>query len=179
MIEQFRKPVTYLAMKLFAGGSAVMVDDLVNVAFAAIWKARARWDPRLSSFATYGMIKARSAMLDELRAMDHVPRLERARAKKEGRTLKKVESIEHDFTITSRPDRRFPIPALAAAASDLWRRLRSVVGPRGAEVLERYYRRDYTLKEIGQQLGLSESRVCQLHAQAVQRLQWKGKESIA
>jgi RNA polymerase sigma factor for flagellar operon FliA len=33
-----------------------------------------------------------------------------------------------------------------------------------------YYERDLNLREIGEVMGVSESRVCQLHSQAVMRL---------
>jgi RNA polymerase sigma factor for flagellar operon FliA len=36
-----------------------------------------------------------------------------------------------------------------------------------------YYEQEMNLKEIGQVLGVSESRVCQLHSQAVARLRSK------
>jgi len=36
--------------------------------------------------------------------------------------------------------------------------------------MDLYYFRDVTMKEIGAQIGVNESRVSQLHARAVQRL---------
>lgn len=47
-------------------------------------------------------------------------------------------------------------------------------------VLDLYYRRNLSLKEIGQVLSLSESRICQIHSQAVVRLRakltdWQGE----
>lgn len=47
-------------------------------------------------------------------------------------------------------------------------------------VLDLYYRRQLSLKEIGQILGLSESRICQIHSAAVIRLRamltdWRGE----
>ena len=37
-------------------------------------------------------------------------------------------------------------------------------------VLSLYYERDLNLKEIGEVLGVTESRVCQIHGQALARL---------
>lgn len=41
---------------------------------------------------------------------------------------------------------------------------------RERDVMLMYYRQDMTFKEIGRQIGVSESRVCQLHRAAVERL---------
>jgi RNA polymerase sigma factor for flagellar operon FliA len=40
-------------------------------------------------------------------------------------------------------------------------------------VMAMYYQEDLNLKEIGAVLGVSESRVCQLHSQAILRLRSK------
>ncbi|MFN9153180.1 MAG: RNA polymerase sigma factor FliA, partial [bacterium] len=43
-------------------------------------------------------------------------------------------------------------------------------------VMGLYYEKELNLKEIGQVLGVSESRICQLHSQAVARLRTRMKE---
>ena len=43
-------------------------------------------------------------------------------------------------------------------------------------VMGLYYEKELNLKEIGQVLGVSESRICQLHSQAVARLRARMKE---
>jgi RNA polymerase sigma factor for flagellar operon FliA len=43
-------------------------------------------------------------------------------------------------------------------------------------VMGLYYEKELNLKEIGQVLGVSESRICQLHSQAVVRLRARMKE---
>jgi RNA polymerase sigma factor for flagellar operon FliA len=57
--------------------------------------------------------------------------------------------------------------ALAAAIEALPEREKQVMGM--------YYEHDMNLKEIGAVLGVTESRVCQLHSQAVARLRTKMK----
>ena len=42
-----------------------------------------------------------------------------------------------------------------------------------------YYQEDLNLKEIGAIMGVSESRVCQIHTQAVMRLRSKLKDWIS
>lgn len=51
---------------------------------------------------------------------------------------------------------------LASAISELPERLQTL--------LKLYYEQDYTLREIGEQMGFTESRACQLHSDAIQRL---------
>ena len=41
---------------------------------------------------------------------------------------------------------------------------------RERNIMVLYYQENMTLKEIGQMLGMSESRVCQLHAQSIVKL---------
>lgn len=45
-------------------------------------------------------------------------------------------------------------------------------------VMAMYYQEDLNLKEIGAVLGVSESRVCQLHSQAIMRIRSKMKEWV-
>jgi RNA polymerase sigma factor FliA len=47
---------------------------------------------------------------------------------------------------------------------------------RERQVMGMYYERDMNLKEIGEVLGVSESRVCQIHGQAIARLRTRLRE---
>jgi RNA polymerase sigma factor for flagellar operon FliA len=60
--------------------------------------------------------------------------------------------------------------ALIEAISDLPDRERTVMGL--------YYERELNLREIGEVLGVGESRVCQLHSQAILRLRAKFKDTL-
>lgn len=181
MVRTMLPKVKMMAAKLeyLGGRHSLQADDLSQAAVIGLLEARKRFDPSKASWPTFALLRAHGAMQDELREMDHVPRLERARAKKDGRALLGLETASHKPEVFDGRDRRTPLPADGAAARELWRRLRAVLGRRSSEVMERYYRWDYTLKEIGEQLGLSESRVCQLHANAVRLLRRKGRHSIA
>ena len=44
------------------------------------------------------------------------------------------------------------------------------VSPRERTILVQYYQRGLTLREIGEMLDLTESRVCQIHANAMDSL---------
>jgi RNA polymerase sigma factor for flagellar operon FliA len=60
--------------------------------------------------------------------------------------------------------------ALIEAIADLPDRERTVMGL--------YYERELNLREIGEVLGVGESRVCQLHSQAIVRLRAKFKDTL-
>jgi RNA polymerase sigma factor for flagellar operon FliA len=64
-------------------------------------------------------------------------------------------------------------PQQALERSDFGRELAAAIGllpEREQLVLSLYYEQELNLKEIGAVLGVSESRVCQIHGQAVLRL---------
>jgi len=64
-----------------------------------------------------------------------------------------AEAADHQLLRTERRER------LASAVGQLPERLQSL--------LKLYYEQDYTLREIGDMLGVTESRACQLHAEAI------------
>ena len=67
-----------------------------------------------------------------------------------------------------------PTPDRAYEASETRTRVRralQTLPPRERKVIGLYYFRDVTMKQIGAEIGVNESRVSQLHARAIQRLQ--------
>lgn len=175
-------PMLYkLAQKIPARGAADH-EDLVQAAAMALLRTRKTFDPaRGIKWETYAAYRARGAMLDALRDLDHAPRLERARAKKDGRFIGAVLSSERDRIQVSEQGyerRSVPGAAAVAASEDFWRSLPRRIGPRLAEVLDLYYRGGLHLWEIGRRIGLSESRVCQLYHKAARRLRWITPEEL-
>ncbi len=68
---------------------------------------------------------------------------------------------------------REPLPDTVVARKQVFRLLRAAFAtlpPRLRRVIELYYGRDWTMKEIGAALGVNESRVSQLHKAALARL---------
>jgi RNA polymerase sigma factor for flagellar operon FliA len=66
-----------------------------------------------------------------------------------------------------------PAPDKAYEASEVKARIRGALmslPPRERKVISMYYFGDVTMKEIGAEIGVNESRVSQLHARAIQRL---------
>ncbi len=60
--------------------------------------------------------------------------------------------------------------AMRAAVMEKLVRAREQLDPREARILAMYYDEQMTLAEIGRLLGVTESRVCQLHTRALRRL---------
>lgn len=162
-----------MARRLAAHG-AVDREDLVQAAAIALGRARETFDPsRGVKWASYAQWRARGAMLDALREIDHVPRLERARARAAGRELPEVLSMQGDAVdVASQGGDRATTPAAdeLAARRDLWAELPRLVGRRGAEVLRGCFLDGLTLLEIGRELGISESRTSQIRARALRVL---------
>lgn len=70
-------------------------------------------------------------------------------------------------------DKNSPDPQAELEAGELKRRLAEAIGKlpeREKLLIALYYHENMTLKEIGEVISVSESRVCQLHAQAILRL---------
>ena len=61
-------------------------------------------------------------------------------------------------------------PALSAAAKDRFRAAFECLAPRERKIAVLLYVYNLTLREIGEILGVTESRVCQLHAQILRTL---------
>ena len=104
-----------------------------------------------------------------------------------GRTIVRISTIESTSMLSSSPDGppdvmlpdvcvplETPTPDRAYEASETRTRVRralQTLPPRERKVIGLYYFRDVTMKQIGAEIGVNESRVSQLHARAIQRLQ--------
>ena len=103
-----------------------------------------------------------------------------------GRTIVRISTIESTSMLSS-PDGPLevmlpdvcvppetPTPDRAYEASETRHRVRralQTLPARERKVIGLYYFRDVTMKQIGAEIGVNESRVSQLHARAIQRLQ--------
>jgi RNA polymerase sigma factor for flagellar operon FliA len=79
-------------------------------------------------------------------------------------------------------DHRTPDPMATVQARETLRQLAMVVGQLGERdrtVIRLYYLENRTLAEIGRMLGVTESRVCQLHSRLVGRLRGRLEELAA
>jgi RNA polymerase sigma factor for flagellar operon FliA len=218
--------LTYAPLVKFVAGrvgsglpSHVDDEDLMSYGLLGLIRAIERYDPgREVKFETYAIPRIRGAIIDELRAMDWVPRSVRGRAREIERAIGELEGrlgraptdeeiaqrlglsqqeLDESLGEISRTsvvaldelwsvsggdqvalidtleDTTGPSPQSALAETEL----KEAIGEALARLPEReklvvtlYYYEELTLREIGEVLGVTESRVSQLHTKAVLRL---------
>jgi RNA polymerase sigma factor for flagellar operon FliA len=222
LILTYAPLVKYVAGRIGSGLPAhVDEGDLVSYGLLGLIGAIERFDPeRDIKFETYAMARIKGAIIDELRALDWVPRSVRSRAREIERAIADLESrlgraptdeeiakkigitvdeLEDSLTQISRSsiaaldelwtisgeggdqvslldtieDTEGPDPQTELAQTEL----REALGESIARLPEReklvitlYYYEELTLREIGEVLGVTESRVSQLHTKAILRL---------
>jgi RNA polymerase sigma factor FliA len=222
LILTYAPLVKYVAGRLGSGLPAHVDEaDLASYGLLGLIGAIERYDPeRDVKFETYAIARIKGAIIDELRAMDWVPRSVRSRARAIGRAMSELEGtlgraptdqeiagklgisedeLEESLTDIGRSS--------IAALDELWTvsgsggdqialidtiedesapdpqntlsqtELREAIADSIARLPEReklvvtlYYYEELTLREIGEVLGVTESRVSQLHTKAVLRL---------
>jgi len=230
LILAYSPLVKYVAGRMSSGLPAHIEEaDLVSYGLLGLIGALERFDPsRHIKFETYAISRIKGSIIDELRALDWVPRSVRSWARKLesavtrlenhlGRTptdeetaaelglsLEEYQELLNQISsstivaldefwdtagtgqdkanlIDTLEDKEAPDPlesyrmqalteTLAAAVRRLPERERIVIGL--------YYYEGLTLKEIGEILGVTESRVSQLHTKAIIRLRGRIKEDL-
>jgi RNA polymerase sigma factor for flagellar operon FliA len=224
LILTYAPLVKYVAGRLGSGLPAhVDENDLVSYGLLGLIGAIERFDPdRDIKFETYAIARIKGSIIDELRAMDWVPRSVRSRARDIERAIGELERKLHraptdeeiaeklDITTDDLNDSLTEIGRSSIAALDeLWTisssggggdqvalidtiedtsgpepqtelaqtELKEALGEAIARLPEReklvvtlYYYEELTLREIGEVLGVTESRVSQLHTKAILRL---------
>lgn len=178
-------------------------DDLVSAGTIGLMGAVDAYDPaRGVALEAYALPRIRGAMLDELRAMDWVPRLVRRRAAEQADSRARVEArhgraatdaeVADDLGLTAENYARHARDAAVVGVTSLCRQaeaaardddmaaalreqdLRRVAKrglmPREKLLVRLYYVEGLTLAAIGRRLGLSEPRVCQMHADVLGRM---------
>ena len=222
LILSYAPLVKYVAGRLGSGLPAhVDEGDLVSYGLLGLIAAIERYDPdRDVKFETYAIARIKGSILDELRAMDWVPRSVRSRAREIERAMAELEAklnrapsdeeiakkvgittdeLEESLTDISRSsiaaldelwtisgsggdqialidtieDTSGPEPQTAFAQTELREAIADSISrlpEREKLVITLYYYEDLTLREIGEVLGVTESRVSQLHTKAILRL---------
>jgi RNA polymerase sigma factor for flagellar operon FliA len=231
LILTYAPLVKYVAGRLGSGLPAhVDEGDLVSYGLLGLIAAIERYDPdRDVKFETYAIARIKGSILDELRAMDWVPRSVRSRAREIERAMTELESklgrapndeeiatkvgitteeLEDSLTDISRSsiaaldelwtvsgsggdtialidtieDTQGPEPQSAFAQTEMREAIADAISrlpEREKLVITLYYYEDLTLREIGEVLGVTESRVSQLHTKAILRLKARLGGSMA
>ena len=210
--------VKYIAGRLAIGlPRSVEMDDLINAGVVGLIEAYNNFDGSKGvKFETYCSTRIRGSILDELRALDWVPRIVRSKANKIDRAWKTLETrygrnpsdeemaVQLDITdveyeAMAREASAVSMTSLTTETKDddgskSMRKLDLLEDKKGlnpevelkkkevTEFLTRglsrkerliillYYYEELTMREIGEALDLSESRVCQLHSRIILRL---------
>jgi RNA polymerase sigma factor FliA len=221
LILNYSPLVKYVAGRLASSlPQTVDTADLISYGIFGLIDAIEKYDlERAIKFETYAIARIKGAIIDELRAMDWVPRSVRSRAReveqayvqlenelkrvpsdnevadKMGVTPKEYADILSQLSYTSivsfeelwvGNDREEGQSALGTIADDTAEdpvavfesaEIKEILADairrlpeREMTVIALYYYEGLTLKEIGQILGVTESRVSQLHTKAVLRL---------
>jgi RNA polymerase sigma factor for flagellar operon FliA len=220
LILHFSPLVKFVAGRVGVGlPSNVEQADLIQYGMFGLIDAIDKFEPeRGFKFETYAVNRIRGAILDELRALDWVPRSVRARAREIQRSLDELEHklkrsaseeelAEHmGIPLTKLQDHLDEISGLgfvaldelldpsdrgSASIGDLLSDAR--IGAPGESfekqetryfltdainrlpererlVVTLYYYEGLTLAEIGTVLGVTESRICQIHTKSVMSL---------
>jgi RNA polymerase sigma factor for flagellar operon FliA len=230
LIVMYSPLVKYVAGRLGSGLPAhVDEGDLVSYGLLGLIGAIERYDPdRDIKFETYAIARIRGSIIDELRALDWVPRSVRSRAREIERAIGALEAklgrAPTDEEIAARvgisveelEDALTDIARSSIAALDeLWSvsnegdqvslldtiedpesikpaealdetELREILGDAISRLPEReklvitlYYYEELTLREIGEVLGVTESRISQLHTKAILRLKARLAGAVA
>jgi RNA polymerase sigma factor FliA len=223
LILTYAPLVKYVAGRLGSGLPAhVDENDLVSYGLLGLIGAIERFDPdRDIKFETYAIARIKGSIIDELRAMDWVPRSVRSRARDIERAIAELErklhraptdeeiaeklgvstddlndnlteigrssiaALDELWTISSGgggdqvalidtiEDTQGPEPQSELAQTELKEALGEAIArlpEREKLVVTLYYYEELTLREIGEVLGVTESRVSQLHTKAILRL---------
>lgn len=230
LLDKYVPLVRNVATRMAMGfPKSVELNDLVSTGVIGLIEAFSHYDPdRGVKFETYAVPRIRGAILDELRALDWVPRSTRAKSReieraftflenKFGRPPEKTELAKYmkitmqelhlsldDVTGTNmlsldeiiyREDDSRQVPrietiidltagsVLKDIEKDELRAYLVVAIDRLSNqeklVISLYYYEELTLKEIGEVMSISESRVSQIHTRAVLKLRGMVKEKFS
>ena len=179
LVEHYLPFVRFLANQLHPQVSPYLQPELYSLGLVGLLDALDKFDPELGNrFETYGVARIRGAMRDGIRRMESLPRGARQRpgcmiqhiapvdfqaARPAGASLQDSLEDPNQFSALDQLELEAEYQELLAAVEALPARERRVI--------RRYYYEGSYLKTIGTELGLTESRICQIHRGALKMLE--------
>lgn len=228
LIMHYAPLVKYVAGRVGVGlPASVEQADLVSYGIFGLIDAIEKFDlDRAIKFETYAISRIRGAIIDELRALDWIPRSIRSKAREVEKAYAALEAELHRTPTEAEVAERLGVPLgdlhqifsqvsnvnvmaldeLMSAGSEkgegvslvdtledtraedpvlafegeetkyLLARAIEQLSEREKIVVTLYYYEGLTLAEIGRILGVTESRICQMHTKAVVQLRKKLQE---
>lgn len=181
-------------------------DAMVSAALFGLLNAINAFDGGVKAkFRTYAAFRIRGAMCDALRSYDHLSRTDRKLVTKRHDVVGQLtqafgrpptdeeivaetgwtqEQFRHSLSrqpaniedVILVPKNVKQTHKLAIERSDRFREYARGIDMDGQTLLYLYYYKNATMKMIGDVLGISESRVSQMHTQLIKEFQERGKE---
>lgn len=229
LIVHFSPLVKYVAGRVATGlPSNIEQADLVSYGIFGLIDAIEKFEPgRGIKFETYAISRIKGAIIDELRAIDWVPRSVRFKAREIEKAIGRLENelkrapsdpelakelgitltelrtvytqmsfvslVALDELVSTGPDKGEKLslldtladtntedPVKAFETEEMKEILAGAIGrlsDREKTVVTLYYYEGLTLAEIGSILGVTESRICQMHTKAILQLRVRMAES--
>jgi len=221
LILKYAPLIKYIAHRLAMRLPAhISVEDLISAGAIGLMDAVNKFDPgKRVQFSTYAEYRIKGAMLDELRALDWVPRSVRQKMsrldkaytrlqKEKGRPVeeeevaeelgltlegfyellndtngvafldidhvpRKLTGLNEEDLLQLLMDDESRDPAVQLSFMELKTTLAQAIDKltqKEKTIIALYYYDELTLKEIGQVMGFTESRICQIHSKVVLKL---------
>jgi RNA polymerase sigma factor for flagellar operon FliA len=172
-LEQWEGLVWYVVNRITPRlPKAVSEEELHAAGMMGLWKAARSYDPsKGAEFKTYAYHRIRGAVLDELRTLDFLPRSIRQKARQAGVAAPAILGLptnEDGSETLAGGDQEQSVEnadlhqALLREMEELPEKMRAV--------MHLYYQEGMKMRAIGVRLNLTESRVSQIHSNAVARL---------
>lgn len=176
LVECYIPLVEFLAMRLARFVPSSYRPDLFSFGVIGLMDAIEKFRPEMGhTFRTYGAVRIRGAMSDGIRTLNWLPRGAQQRA---SRVIEKIVPMDFQTATTpigvriqdtlSDPQAETPLDGLELQADhDEVLEAIGSLPERERIVVTRYYFERQRLAEIGVALGVTESRICQLHRSAL------------
>jgi RNA polymerase sigma factor FliA len=184
LMKKYMPLVSYHVQRISIGlPKNISKDDLMSLGMYGLYDALIKFDPsRDLKFDTYASFRVKGAIIDGLRKEDWLPRNSRERTKKVESTIVKLEQkylrkvtaqeVASELELPIKDDKNL-LPDEKILKEELFTQLKEKIEcllENEQLVISLFYKEELTLTEIGQVMGLSTSRISQIHSKAILKL---------